>query len=358
MPITMQQIADLAGVSRGTVDRVLNNRPGVKPETFKRIKEIAETLNYKPNIAARALKYSNKKCKIGILVMEKSEFTAQIVSGIESVEDAYRDIGVEIILSYCEYEVQAVLDVLDSFLKDDVSAIAVRTFYSPKIVEKLNEIIAGGIPVVTFNSDLKSSGRLCFIGQNNTASGRVAGELMGIALHGKGNILIVNSSDVLTACKNRTSGFVNLCAHRYPKIKVIDIMETNDFNEVTRRVRRCLTSSRKIDGIYLADSRFFGVCTELLKENSPEYDNNMVIVLHDMVPSVLENAFDDSFYKFFIGQEPEKQGMYVIKVLVDYVYYGIKPPDEIFTNIDIRVRDTAVTGTTGLFTTSTAFSSY
>ena len=54
MAVTMQQIADLAGVSRGTVDRALNNRGRIRPEVAEKIKMIAKELGYQPNIAAKA----------------------------------------------------------------------------------------------------------------------------------------------------------------------------------------------------------------------------------------------------------------------------------------------------------------
>ena len=55
MAVTIQQIADLAGVSRGTVDRALNNRGRIRPEVAEKIKEIAKELGYQPNMAAKAL---------------------------------------------------------------------------------------------------------------------------------------------------------------------------------------------------------------------------------------------------------------------------------------------------------------
>ena len=57
MPITAKEIAALAGVSRGTVDRALKNRPGIKEETKQRILEIAKKYNYKPHIIGKALVY-------------------------------------------------------------------------------------------------------------------------------------------------------------------------------------------------------------------------------------------------------------------------------------------------------------
>lgn len=65
MAITLQQIADLAGVSRGTVDRALNNRGRIKPEVEQRIKKIAKDVGYKPSRAGRALAMAKKNIKIG-----------------------------------------------------------------------------------------------------------------------------------------------------------------------------------------------------------------------------------------------------------------------------------------------------
>ena len=53
MPVTLKQIAELAGVSRGTVDRALYNRGRVNPEVAARIRAIADELGYQPNRAGR-----------------------------------------------------------------------------------------------------------------------------------------------------------------------------------------------------------------------------------------------------------------------------------------------------------------
>ena len=55
MGVTLQQIAEAAGVSRGTVDRALNDRGRIKPEVAEKIKKIAEEMGYRPNRAGRAL---------------------------------------------------------------------------------------------------------------------------------------------------------------------------------------------------------------------------------------------------------------------------------------------------------------
>ena len=68
MAVTLQQIAQAAGVSRGTVDRALNHRGRIDPQVAEKIKQIAKEAGYQPNRAGRALAMSKKSVKIGVLV--------------------------------------------------------------------------------------------------------------------------------------------------------------------------------------------------------------------------------------------------------------------------------------------------
>ena len=69
MGITSQKIAELAGVSRGTVDRALNHRGGVKPQVQRRIEELARQHGYSPNRAGKALvtRDGNKNVLLGAI---------------------------------------------------------------------------------------------------------------------------------------------------------------------------------------------------------------------------------------------------------------------------------------------------
>ena len=70
MPVTIKEIAALANVSRGTVDKVLNNRPGVKDSTREKVLKIAAELHYQPNFIGKALVHSNNPIKIGIILID------------------------------------------------------------------------------------------------------------------------------------------------------------------------------------------------------------------------------------------------------------------------------------------------
>ena len=68
--LTMKDIAQLAGVSRGTVDRVLNNRGAVSPETAERIRSIMRAVNYTPNLAGKTLAIKKKQLRFGFILFD------------------------------------------------------------------------------------------------------------------------------------------------------------------------------------------------------------------------------------------------------------------------------------------------
>ena len=91
---TIKDIADLAGVSRGTVDRVLNNRGAVNPKTAEKIMEIVQALNYRPNRAGLALAAQKKKYKIGVILFsEHNPFFDEVMTGVQNKSEELQDYG-------------------------------------------------------------------------------------------------------------------------------------------------------------------------------------------------------------------------------------------------------------------------
>ena len=89
MAVTLQQIAEAAGVSRGTVDRALNNRGRIRPEVEEKIKRIAQEMGYQPSRAGRALAMAKRKIRIGVILQYmKTPFMQQVLKGVMTVKGA------------------------------------------------------------------------------------------------------------------------------------------------------------------------------------------------------------------------------------------------------------------------------
>ena len=78
MAVTIRQIAAVAGVSRGTVDRVLHNRPGVKPEIAEHVRRIADELGFEPNRAGKILAARKQPIRIGCFLPSKGNAFLQM----------------------------------------------------------------------------------------------------------------------------------------------------------------------------------------------------------------------------------------------------------------------------------------
>lgn len=88
MDIKIDDIANLANVLRGTVDRVLHNRGRVSEKTAAKVRKIIQEMNYQPNSLGRAFAMSQKELKLGVLLTYKEQqFGDQIMSGISEGAD-------------------------------------------------------------------------------------------------------------------------------------------------------------------------------------------------------------------------------------------------------------------------------
>ena len=98
---TIETIAEKAGVSRGTVDRVLHNRGQVKPETAEKVRAVMEEMDFQPNALGRAFYLSRKKNKIGVLVsFREPDFQAQVMQGVSSGIAYAKQHGVETLTEF------------------------------------------------------------------------------------------------------------------------------------------------------------------------------------------------------------------------------------------------------------------
>ena len=154
---TMKEIADLSGVSRGTVDRVLNGRGSVRPETAKRVMEIAEQLNYQPNKAGLILAAQKKNLKIGVLLFQDTNpFFQEVLEGVDAKARELSGYNCQVSIRQVPFDEACQLQAMDSLLSEHIHGLVISPYNAPCIAEKINQFAALGIPVITTNTDIHS----------------------------------------------------------------------------------------------------------------------------------------------------------------------------------------------------------
>lgn len=339
MRVTIKKIADIAKVSRGTVDKVLNNRPGVSDEVRKRVMEIAAALDYKPNIIGKALNNQKNPFLIGIIIPpDTNPFFSDIKKGISAAYQELKDFGVEIDCQVMKsLDAKEQLNNIDYLLEKGISALVLAAIEDQIIRDAINKMADNRIPVVTFNSDITETRRLCFVGQDLVKSGRVAAELLGKVLQGQGRVAVITGSHHVLAHNQRVEGFNTLLAAEYPEIEIVASFETLDQDAVSfERTLAALEEHPDLNGIYIAAGGIGGACKAIKLAGQGQ---RIRVICTDFITDTIE-FMKEGVVDFAIGQDPFAQGYRPIKILSDVLFYGQAPETEfIETKIDIRVKE-------------------
>jgi len=339
MRVTIKKIAELAQVSRGTVDRVLNDRPGVRDDIRKRVREIAEALDYRPNLIGKSLVSMKNPIKIGVIVApDYNPFVDEIKRGISVAARELYDYGVKVdIRTMQRLDGEEQSGIIKRFLDDGISGVAMVPIEEEAIRDSIRQLWDSGIPVVTFNSDIQNTPRLCFVGQDHLMGGRVAGGLMERITDPGGRVAVITSSLHLLCHKQRIEGFISKMKEERKDIEIIPPVENEDLD--TRAFELTLSICGKtagLSGIYLTGGGAAGLGKAL---KILGLEKKIRVVSHDFVPGTIE-LVKEKVIDFTIGQDPFRQGYLPVKILFDYLMRGKKPEEDfIRTHVDIRTED-------------------
>ncbi|MEG2004200.1 MAG: LacI family DNA-binding transcriptional regulator, partial [Clostridia bacterium] len=251
--VTLNQIAELAGVSRGTVDRSLNNRGGIKPDVDHRIKEIAKRLGYRPNRAGKALASRKNPPKFGISLNSLGNpFFQDVIKGIKAAESELSDFGTRIIIKETKgYNIQNQINALDELAALSVNSIAVMPIDHQKIREKINTF-SKSIPIFTINTDINETSRIAYVGCDYLKSGETAGGIVNLLINDVCNVGIITGSVNNMGHNMRMRGFLSVLLKDSKNIDILDIIENDDDDIISySKTLQMLKNNPTINFIYI-----------------------------------------------------------------------------------------------------------
>lgn len=338
---TIKQIAYLAGVSRGTVDRVLNNRGSVNPETATKIRDIAEAINYTPNRLGKTLAVKKKNLKFGYILFSgtsSNPFFEDVIAGIESKATELEEYGVSVEIRYAAIDQPALqVQLIDELLALGADGFVITPINHPLVVEKLQAITREGIPVVTTNSDIPGCGRIAYVGSDYYKSGETAGGLMKLATGGRANVGILTGSEWVLCHSERVAGFTDNVKKNAPDIKIIQIVKNNDDDLESYLVtKQLLEAHPEIDALFFAAAGVNGACRAVSELGLA---GKLTIISYD-TPNPTRKLVQDGIITVTIAQQPFTQGSKPLDILLEYVGMDIKPKKEYFyTKIEIKIKE-------------------
>lgn len=337
---TMKQIAQLAGVSRGTVDRVLNKRGVVNEETAKKVIEIANSLQYTPSKAARSLASLKRNLKLAYIMSDPkaNHFFEQVRDGALKKAADLQEYGVNVELFYTNFSDPASQNrQLDRALASGVSGIAIAGFNNPDTATKLREISSSGIPIVTANTDIANCGRIAYVGSNSYKCGETAAGMVRMVTRDQAKAGIIIGSRNILCHTERVRGFTDNLRQYAPDIQIVSTVENLDEDfESFAVTKEMLLAHPEIDVLFLTGAGVYGACraVESLRLDAPPK-----IICYDCTQENREMLKKGIIFAS-ICQQPEVQGSMPLEILFNCVALGAPPQEEYFyTNIEILIRE-------------------
>lgn len=317
---TIQMVAELAGVSRGTVDRVLNDRPHVNEEVRQRVLKAMRELGYisPREVYRRQVDAFLRPLTLGVLLPNwEGQFRTEVTAGVRQACEELAESNVRVLIRRCETDLpQEAVEMLEAMREDGAEGYAVCAVNDPAIQNWIAARMAEGVPCVTFNSDLPESGRLCFVGQSIRQAGRVAAGLLYKCVSGQGPILATAGNLKFDGHRQRLDGFrERLEELGFPAEQVIVRETYNDYETTLRVVSESLEEWPELRGVYMANLSVSGCCAAIQRAGKT---GRVHVVCHDINETVRQ-LIRSGAVDFTIPQDLERQGYMPLLLLRDHL---------------------------------------
>ncbi|NND31511.1 MAG: LacI family DNA-binding transcriptional regulator [Saprospiraceae bacterium] len=341
MRVRIKDIAEKAGVSTGTVDRVIHNRGNVAPSVKAQVEQVMNELGYKRNLIASTLAY-NRTIRLAALVFnEEDPYWSQISSGIEKAREATLHYGVWVDTFLCDQRnpqhfAKSVQQILDS--RPD--GVLVAPLFLKEGTQFLRTCGEKKIPVALINTQMSEAKALCYIGQDSYQSGFVAARLLNFGMKKRATVLLLNLDSQAADAQHlldKERGFRDYFRKDHSKsVRIIaeNFAAYDQPKALQSWFGKFLQNHPDLAGIFVTNSRAYLLLDAL--ENKTLEDIN--VVGFDLVPPNLAHLKANRI-NFLINQNPVLQGYMGIINLVNHILLKQKVSEVQYLPLDIVVRE-------------------
>lgn len=335
--MTVKEIADRAGVSIGTVDRVLHGRGRVSADTKAKIEAIIESSGFKPNSIARRLKRA-KPYRFSVLVPaghEDSGYWGQAREGIESAAEEIRAEGIETsIREFDRYEAASFRAAADAVLRDGSDAVLLAPIM-PSEALRFVERLEGRVPYAFFDADLPGTAPVCGIGQDSFRGGYLAGRLAELFSGGGGLFAAVDAHGEDFHIRTRRDGFRAYAEERGFSVVVAESVDLEDAAAAAGLIASLLRDHPDLAGVFVTSASCHRVADAT---RSHRARGRFAVVGYDLVPEN-ERLLREGAIDAIISQRPQTQGRRGLLDLYRFVVLGREVERRVDVPIDLFIKE-------------------
>lgn len=326
-PITLLDIAKALGTSIGTVHRALHDNPGVSPATKAKVLEMARTLGYRPNLAARFLS-SKRTFRVSVNTLKgTTSFWDEVRAGIR--EEAAANPIETITLDFRTYPHigQGEEEAFRSALRRKSDGILVFPSDAERLRPWIQRACRANIPVVCVTTDAPESGRRGIVSIDTLVSGAIAADLMGRFLGTRDGAIAITVFDMaITEHAEKYAAFESTLRSLYPSLRVLKPIEDHGTaEEAYTKARTLFQEHLNLAGVYVTTEASIPV---LKAAKDANLLSRLTIIttdlFPDLVPFIRSGAVAASIY-----QRPRAQGEMAFRMLHKFIVEGGDSSDQL-----------------------------
>lgn len=336
--IGLLEIARLANVSLGTVDRAMHNRGRVSDETRKRILAIARQLGYKPNLAARALSTGPDSISIGVCIpREIHYYFDQLRDGIFDEAKHFEHLGLQVRYAPIERLGAGEAAAVEAMIEQKPRGLIITPGDPAALTPLIDEAENRNIRVVCLDSDAPLSRRTTSVSVNADVGGTLAAELLGRFVPPGSHVAVVTGTLQTEDHHRRVTSFTNLFHHICPGGQVLEVVEDHDSEEEAfQKCCRLLQERKTITGLYVSTANCLPVCRAVTTLNLSQ---KIQLIASDLFLEMTP-YFDMGVIVASIYARPFAQGRMAVRLLMEQFLYGHRLRAKYYVTPQVVTRST------------------
>lgn len=338
----IKDIAELSGVSTGTVDRILHNRGKVSEEARKKVEKVLKEIDYQPNLIARSLALK-KTYRFLVLIPfhAEGEYWSIFCQGIEKAQQELFSYNVEVErLYFNQYDKHSFDALLPQIEQQDCQGVVIATLFKDSVLKLTAGLDEKEIPYVLVDAYIDQTRCIAYYGTHSFDSGYIAGKLMFEQIRPGDDLAIfrfIRKGDVYsTQVQKREEGFRQSLANHSFQGKIRSVSIYADDPAANQKILDAFFeqyASIRAGIIFNSRAHLLG---EYFKKRMSPYP--FKLIGYDVIEANIR-CLNEGYITHLIAQRPEVQGVNSIKALFRHLILKEKTPLINYMPIDILMKE-------------------
>lgn len=338
----IKDIAELSGVSTGTVDRILHNRGKVSEDAQKKVDKVLKEIDYHPNLIARSLALKKNYHFITLIPsFAEGEYWAKLCQGIDKAEQELFSYNVDVErICFNQYDRESFDALIPRIDETDCQGVIIATLFKESVLELTKKLDKREIPYVLIDSFIESTNCVAYYGTNSFDSGYIAGRLLFEQIQPDDNMAIfrfIRKGELQTTqVMKREEGFRNYLSGQNYQGRIFPVqLHADEQAKNKEMLDSFFESHQEVNAGIIFNSRAH-LLGEYFNKRTPEKEFRLIG--YDVIDSNIHHL-NNGYITHLIAQRPEVQGFNCVRALFRHLILKEKVEQINYMPIDILIKE-------------------